>query len=99
MKTTTSTVGNSIDDSLLRYASILMLFVLMCVATLPGARAFSPAPDGGCPNGNTAEGQDAYLHLTKGIFYTAIGFSAHARHLYSGVRLATAKTTIQQTQS
>jgi hypothetical protein len=54
MKTTTSTISNSINDSLLRRGFIIMPFVLMCIATLPGARAVSPAPDGGYPNGNTA---------------------------------------------
>ena len=73
MKTRTSTISNPINDSLLRYASILISFVLMCVALLPGAQAVSPAPDGGYPGGNTAEGH-ALLHLTTGTFNTAVGF-------------------------
>ena len=73
MKPTTSTISNPINDSLLRRALMFIPFLLMCVATLPGAQAVSPAPDGGYPNGNTAEGQNALLSLSTGTFNTAIG--------------------------
>ena len=66
MKTTTLTISNPISDSLLRCALILIPFVLICVATLPGAHAVVPAPDGGYPNFNTAEGQSALFSLTTG---------------------------------
>jgi hypothetical protein len=45
-------------------------------ALSPAARAVSPAPDGGYPNFNTAEGQDALLSLTTGCCNTATGFTA-----------------------
>jgi hypothetical protein len=53
---------------------ILIPFVLICVATLPGAHAVSPPPDGGYPNFNTAEGQSALFSLTTGSANTAVGW-------------------------
>jgi len=41
---------------------------------LPMAYAITPAPDGGYPGGNTAEGQNALLNLTTGGFNTGVGF-------------------------
>src|SRR5690242_8959563 len=81
MKTTTSIISNSISDSLLRYAFIIMPFLLMCLATLPEARAVSPPPDGGYPGGNTAEGTDALLNLSNGTDNTAIGADALANNV------------------
>jgi hypothetical protein len=39
----------------------------------PRAQAVSPAPDGGYPGGNTAEGQQALLSLASGAYNTAVG--------------------------
>jgi hypothetical protein len=39
-------------------------------------QAVSPAPDGGYPNNNTAEGTDALFSLTIGTDNTAVGFEA-----------------------
>jgi len=57
----------------------LAAFALACFGFLPQAQAVSPAPDGGYPGGNTAEGQSALFSLTSGGFNTAIGlFSLRA---------------------
>jgi hypothetical protein len=47
---------------------------LVCFAVSPVTEAVNPAPDGGYPNGNTAEGQNALSSLTSGGFNTAVGY-------------------------
>jgi Chaperone of endosialidase len=47
--------------------------LLVLIGLLPNAHAVSPAPDGGYPGGNTAEGQNALLSLTSGMYNTAVG--------------------------
>ncbi len=57
----------------------LVLFILtfLCLAAVgPKAQAVNPPPDGGYPNFNTAEGQNALLSLTTGAANTAIGWSS-----------------------
>src|SRR5947207_15773772 len=46
---------------------------LGCFALCLTAQAVSPAPDGGYPGGNTAEGQSALLSLVTGTYNTAVG--------------------------
>ena len=54
-----------------------LVFAQVSVASaLPLARAVIPPPDGGYPNQNTAEGDDALFSLTAGIGNTAVGNSA-----------------------
>jgi hypothetical protein len=55
---------------------VLIALVLACFALAPTARAVDPPPDGGYPNENTAEGEDALFSLTDGIQNTAVGFNA-----------------------
>src|SRR6266480_556984 len=76
---TTLRLKKSIDRSHLRLGFILISMVLVCCALSPTAQAqLSPAPDGGYPNGNTAEGTNALFSLTDGAENTAIGASALA---------------------
>ena len=79
MKTTTLLISNSINDLPSRCALILIPLVLLCTALLPESRAVTPAPDGGYPGGNTAEGDNALFSLTTGTSNTAIGFAALGR--------------------
>lgn len=56
---------------------LLVASVVGCFALLPIARAVTPAPDGGYPGGNTAEGTQALQSLVAGgADNTAIGFQA-----------------------
>ncbi len=65
--------------------SIVVLAVgFIYLARPPTTQAVTPAPDGGYPGQNTAEGDDALLSLTTGSGNTAIGFQALLRNA-SGV--------------
>ena len=64
----------SMDRSPSRLALLLIPLVFVCFTLSPTAQAVSPAPDGGYPGGNTAEGQNALLSLTSGTFNTAVGY-------------------------
>jgi Chaperone of endosialidase len=76
-KTTTPLARDSISRSPLRYGLFLISVALACFALSPTAQAqLSPAPDGGYPNDNTAEGTDALFSVTTGPDNTAIGFEA-----------------------
>lgn len=54
---------------------ILLLFVF-ALSPIPNAFGVMPPPDGGYPNANTAEGDDALFSLTSGNQNTAVGFNA-----------------------
>src|SRR5436190_418799 len=65
----------SIDPSPLRTGFVLFTLIAALVL-VPTIQAVTPAPDGGYPNGNTAEGNFALFSLTTGVNNTAIGFQA-----------------------
>ena len=56
-----------------RLSGLLILLLLACFAPSQQAQAVVPAPDGGYPGGNTAEGQQALFSLTSGTYNTAGG--------------------------
>jgi trimeric autotransporter adhesin len=61
----------------LKNLSIVALsLALFTVPLAPKAFGVVPAPDGGYPGGNTAEGQNALFSLTTGGFNTGVGFFA-----------------------
>jgi hypothetical protein len=67
---------NLIPQSPLRLGLLLIPLVVGCFAVSPTARAVTPAREGGYPNQNTAEGEDALFSLTTGAANTAMGFDA-----------------------
>ena len=54
--------------------------MLSCFGLSPKILAVVPAPDGGYPGNNTAEGTNAVFSLTSGIDNTALGFEALFRN-------------------
>jgi hypothetical protein len=58
------------------YLAVLGVPLACFIGFAPKAFGVMPPPDGGYPNKNTAEGQDALFSLTNGTANTANGFSA-----------------------
>jgi len=50
-----------------------LITLLVCLGFSQNAHPVTPAPDGGYPGGNTAEGDNALLSLTSGGYNTALG--------------------------
>src|SRR5882757_3648855 len=68
---------------------LLIPLILVCFAFAPQTRAVSPAPDGGYPGFNTAEGDQALFLLFGGLGNTGLGwrsnFSAIGASFNTGV--------------
>jgi hypothetical protein len=74
---------------------ILIALLLACLPLSPGARAVVPAPDGGYPGQNTAEGQSALLHLAGGGTYnTALGWASLAFNVTGDFNTAVGAATL-----
>jgi hypothetical protein len=58
------------------HITFVITVLFECFALLPTPKAFGvvPAPDGGYPGGNTAEGQNALQSITTGGFNMAAGY-------------------------
>jgi hypothetical protein len=88
---TTLHLRKSIGRSPLRCGFLLipLALALACFVLLPTTQAVSPAPDGGYPNGNTAEGDNALFSLSSGTNNTANGFAALFNNTTGGLNTAT----------
>jgi endosialidase-like protein len=76
MKTITLPIKNSMKCSPSQGGLLLIMLLLAWFWVSPTVQAVVPAPDGGYPSFNTAEGTDALFNLTTGIENTANGFAA-----------------------
>jgi endosialidase-like protein len=55
--------------------TIRLFLTFFCLSMIgPTSQAVTPAPDGGYPGGNTAEGQNALFSRTTGGYNTAVGY-------------------------
>jgi trimeric autotransporter adhesin len=73
---------------------ILVPIVLACFGFLPRVQAVVPAPDGGYPGGNTAEGQSALFSLTTGGYNTAVGYLSLSSNNTNGFNTAVGAGTL-----
>jgi len=72
MKSTVRLIETSLRGPL-QSTLTLIAFMLVWLGITSPVQAVSPAPDGGYAGGNTAEGQNALLSLTTGVYNTAVG--------------------------
>lgn len=75
----------------------LICILITCLVVAPIARAVEPPPDGGYPNQNTAEGQDALFSLTTSTNNTAVGYHALYSLTETGVNTAVGSEALANT--
>jgi Chaperone of endosialidase len=88
MKATIPLIETPVEWPFSRFSLILVVLVLVSFGTAPLVHAVSPAPDGGYPGGNTAEGQQALLSLAGGTYNTALGFLSLKSNTTAGFNTA-----------
>jgi hypothetical protein len=86
---TTLHLRKSIGRLAWRRDCLPIMVALAWFALSPTLQAVSPAPDGGYPNGNTAEGTNALHNLTTGNANTAVGQNALHNTTKGGSNTAT----------
>jgi hypothetical protein len=67
-------IKTSVERPFLTLAFIPIALTFFCAAAAPKAFGIVPAPDGGYPGFNTAEGQNALKNLSSGQANTAVGW-------------------------
>ena len=85
-KITILPIGNSISRWPWRRGLLFIALALCCFALSPAPKAFgvTPAPDGGYPNRNTAEGDSALFSLTTGANNTSSVSMLNYSNLFTG---------------
>jgi hypothetical protein len=77
-----------------KLSTFVIATLLACVGLSPSTEAVNPAPDGGYPGGNTAEGQNALLNLTAGTYNTAVGLFSLLSNTEGGFNTAVGAGTL-----
>jgi hypothetical protein len=77
-----------------KVSAFVIVTVLAWVGLSPNTEAVNPAPDGGYPGGNTAEGQNALLSLTAGTYNTALGLFSLLSNTEGGFNTAVGAGTL-----
>src|SRR4029077_9317949 len=83
-----------IHHSLRRFL-LCVSFMISSFAISPIGQAVSPAPDGGYPGFNTAEGQSTLLSLTTGQTNTALGAFSLGNDTTGSSNTATGKGSLR----